>query len=283
MIGELEFVNEEDADGLDIVDSKVDDGESALEMIYDEDTGETPEIEMELSINSGSESNAELKPKNHKWWGHRKPTGTDTPAKEHKDNLSLLMDDEFLDLQRRAAESSSEEQLEIVTKRGEPVGRIELELESSEEDGWSGKLYTPRLKIRNTSKNRQPTMRSWFKTLRDTHGMDGDITFDTFLEMNGDSDGRVPHRDTRPTHRTKDGDLGYLNIPTVLNQIRDDETAQEKIVEQSLWPEDASSESGTDESKPARSARALSAFILRRRCEFNGTQAKCKYTKWYIS
>ena len=81
MIGELEFVNKGDADGLDIVDSKVDDGESALEMIYEEDTGETPELEMELSINSGSKSNGELKPKNHKWWGHRKliDIGTGTP------------------------------------------------------------------------------------------------------------------------------------------------------------------------------------------------------------
>ena len=115
MIGELEFVNKGDADDLDIVDSKVDDGESALEMIYEEDTGETPELEMELSINSGSESNGELKPKNHKWWGHKKIKGIDTPAKEHREYLALLEDEEFLDLQRRAADSPPEEQLDILS------------------------------------------------------------------------------------------------------------------------------------------------------------------------
>ena len=184
MIGELEFVNKGDADGLDIADSKVDDGESALEIIYEEDTRETPELEMELSINSGSESNDELKPKNHKWWGHKKLKGIDTPAKEHKEYLALLEDEEFLDIQRRAAESSPEEQLDIVSECDEPVEGIEFDIESPEEDDWSGKLHIPRLVGRKTSKNRQPTMSSWFKTLKEKHGMDKDIAFATFLEMN---------------------------------------------------------------------------------------------------
>ena len=138
-----------------------------------------------------------------------------------------MKDNELLELQLEVSGNAPRDHLEIKTGYDESDGEIELELDSPEEDDWNGRLYIPKLRGRKSKSNIHPTMRSWYKRPRDKHGMKEEITLDTFLMMNGDNEGRVPNRDVRPPHKTNTGGLGYLNIPTALEQIRGEEPIRE--------------------------------------------------------